>query len=55
MSDPLVGYQLREDVALLGFDDGKANVISPDSTAALMDALDRAEKEAKAVVITPQR
>ncbi|MGE4607529.1 MAG: crotonase/enoyl-CoA hydratase family protein [Myxococcota bacterium] len=47
----LVNYELRGDVALLNFDDGKANVISPDSTAALNSALDRAEKEAKALVI----
>jgi enoyl-CoA hydratase len=46
-----LNYELRGDVALLSFDDGKANVISPDSTAALNAALDRVEKEAKALVI----
>lgn len=47
----LVNYELRGDVALLSFDDGKANVISLDSTSALNGALDRAEKEAKSLVI----
>ena len=47
----LVNYELRGDVALLSFDDGKANVISSQSTAALSAALDRAEKKAKALVL----
>lgn len=48
----LVHYELREGVALLGWDDGKANVVSPASLEALNAALDRAEKEAQAVVLT---
>ncbi len=51
MSDELVRYELRDDVALLHFDDGKANVLSPASISALTTSLDRAEKEAKAVVV----
>jgi enoyl-CoA hydratase len=47
----LVNYELRGQVALLRFDDGKANVISQSSAAALNLALDRAEKEAAALVI----
>lgn len=50
MSD-LVRYTLEGAVARFDFDDGKANVISPRSLAALNDALDRAEKEAGAVVL----
>ncbi len=50
-SNDLVGYELREKVAILNFDDGKANVISLSSCAALNAALDRAEKEAEVVVI----
>jgi len=50
-STELVKYERRGDVALLRFDDGKANVISPDSAAALNAGLDRAEKEARALVI----
>ena len=50
MSDERVGYELRDRVAILSFDDGKANVISPDAAADLNAALDRAEKEAGAVV-----
>ena len=51
MSDERVRYELRDDVALLHWDDGKANVVSPAAQADLNAALDRAEKEAKAVVI----
>ena len=58
MSDEIVQYSLEEDdVAVLRWDDGGANVVSPDSLAALNAALDRAEKEAKAVALIgrPQR
>lgn len=51
MSDDLVHYGLRDGVAVLHFDDGKANVVSAASVAALNASLDRAEKEAKAVLI----
>jgi enoyl-CoA hydratase len=51
VSDELVRYELRDGIAWLGFDDGKANVISPASIDALHAALDRAEKDAQAVVI----
>jgi enoyl-CoA hydratase len=47
----IVRYTLLGAVARLDLDDGKANVISPHSLAALNDALDRAEKEAGAVVL----
>jgi len=47
----LVRFDPVGDVARLHFDDGKANVISPASLAALNAALDRAEKEAGAVVL----
>ena len=52
MSDDLVGYALRDNIALLCFDDGKANVISPASLAALNGVLDRAEEEARVVVLS---
>ena len=51
MSDGTVQYEQRGDVALLHFDDGKANVFSHASIPALTEALDRAEKEAKAVAV----
>ena len=51
MSDELVRYEQRDKVAVLYFDDGKANVISPASTAALHAAFDRAEKEAESMVL----
>ncbi|HEX9787431.1 MAG TPA: crotonase/enoyl-CoA hydratase family protein, partial [Candidatus Binatia bacterium] len=40
------------DIALITMDDGKANAINPVMVAALNAALDTAEKEAKAVVLT---
>jgi len=47
----LVRFDHVGDVARLHFDDGKANVVSPTSLPALNAALDRAEKEAGAVVL----
>jgi enoyl-CoA hydratase len=47
----LVRFSLAGPVARLDFDDGKANVVSPASLAALHAALDRAEKEAGAVAL----
>ena len=46
----LIQYELRDGVAIISLDDGKANVFSPAMSAALAGALDRAEQEAKAVV-----
>jgi len=51
MSDQPVQYEQRGDVALLHFDDGKANVFSHASIPALTEGLDRAEKDAKAVAV----
>ncbi|MBW2243090.1 MAG: crotonase/enoyl-CoA hydratase family protein [Deltaproteobacteria bacterium] len=51
MSDELLRYELAEQVAILRFDDGKANAISPTALDALNAALDRAEKEARAVAL----
>jgi enoyl-CoA hydratase len=51
MSDELVRYETSDDVATLTMDDGKANALSPAMIEALQDALSRAEKEAKAVVL----
>ena len=50
MTDPLT-YRLDGNVAVIVFDDGKANVLNDDSIAALHAALDRAEQEAGAVVL----
>jgi enoyl-CoA hydratase len=50
-----VTFELRNDIAVVGMDDGKANALS----SALMDeveaVLDRAEREARAVVLTGRR
>ena len=45
-------YQLNDDVAILTFDDGKANVIGHAFMDAMIDGLSRAQQEAAAVVIT---
>jgi enoyl-CoA hydratase len=47
-----VEYQLNDNVAVFTFDDGKANVIGNAFMEAMIDGLDRAQKEAAAVVIT---
>lgn len=51
MADP-VNYGLADGVATLTMDDGKANALSLGMSTGLLDGLDRAEKEARAVVIT---
>ena len=50
-SSPSVNYELTGDVALVRVDDGKVNVLSHEVITALHESLDRAESEAKAVVI----
>ena len=50
MSD-VIEYRLEGGVAVLVFDDGKANVLNDESIAALHIALDRAEKEAGSVAL----
>jgi enoyl-CoA hydratase len=47
----LLRYELVDSVALLRFDDGRANVASHASIAAIDAALSRAEKEANAAVL----
>ncbi len=47
----LIQYRLDGDVAVITLDDGKANALSPDSLAALDAALERAESEARAVLL----
>jgi enoyl-CoA hydratase len=51
VAEPLT-YRLDHDVAVLTLDDGKANAIGHGTIDALDGALDRAESEARAVVIT---
>ena len=46
-----VSYELAGDVAVVRLDDGKVNVLSHDVIAAIHESLDRAEQEAKAVVM----
>lgn len=49
--DELIRFELRDDVALLTMDDGKANALSYAMLEAIHGAFDRAEREAKAVVL----
>jgi enoyl-CoA hydratase len=44
-------YSIQDEVAILHFDDGKANAVSHDFIDAMEEGLTRAEKEAKAVII----
>jgi enoyl-CoA hydratase len=60
MSDPTSGSpapgktvtcEIDDGVAVIRFDDGKANVLTPDSVGALNGALDQAESDAAAVAL----
>lgn len=48
----LANYELADGVAIIAMDDGKANAFSPAMIAAVNDHLDRAEGEAKAVLLS---
>jgi enoyl-CoA hydratase len=52
MADEKVRYELRDAVALVTLDDGKVNALSHEVIAALQACLDRAEREAAAVLLT---
>lgn len=47
-----MSYQLQNKIAIISIDDGKANVFSHDRMDQLNADLDRAEKEAAAVIVT---
>lgn len=49
---PLVTYEVRDSVATIVLDDGRLNVLSPAMLAAIDAALDRAEADGAAVVLT---
>lgn len=51
MSEEKVTYTLEGGIAVVQLDDGRANSLAPDVLAAVERQLDRAEKEAGAVVI----
>ncbi|MBK9035532.1 MAG: crotonase/enoyl-CoA hydratase family protein [Myxococcales bacterium] len=52
MSEPLVRYTQEDKVAVVAMDDGKANALSIQMIDELLAALERAEREAGAVVLT---
>jgi len=52
VSSDKVRYELRDNVAVITMDDGKANALSHEVIGALRECLDRAEREAAAVLIT---
>ena len=51
MESSIVQYEMHGSVAVITMDDGKANALNPTMVDALSAALDRAEKEANAVVL----
>lgn len=51
MANDPVRYTLSSGLALLRMDDGKANALSHDMLDALLTAIDRAEREASAIVL----
>ena len=51
MTTSLVSVEVKDSIAILRMDDGKANALSPAMLDALHGALDRAEKEAKVVAL----
>lgn len=52
MGDDAVRYVLRDSVASIELDDGKANALSPSVIDSLQEALERAEKDVAAVVLS---
>ena len=52
MTAQMLNYSVKNDVAMLAMDDGKANALGYSMIAALSEALDRAQNEAKAVLIS---
>lgn len=57
MADPILTYALEDGTAIVRMDDGKANALSDAMIDALLGALERAEKEAAAMILTgrPER
>ena len=51
MAQDAIRYELRDAVAVLHFDDGKANAFSHAAIESLHAHLDRADKDAKAVLL----
>jgi enoyl-CoA hydratase len=51
VTEEIVGTELRDEVAIIRLDDGKANALSPAMIGALHGALDRAEKEAGSALL----
>ncbi len=52
MSESIVRYELSGKVAIVTMDDGKANALSESMLRELLAAIDRAEHEASAIVLT---
>ena len=55
MADDIIRYELTKNVAVLHFDDGKANVIGLDSIAALHAGLDRAQEDQAGAILVHGR
>jgi len=55
MSEQIVSYEQVDSVAVITMDDGKVNALSPALIEQVDAAFDRAEKDAKAVVLTGRK
>ncbi len=52
MTEKLVNYSIEDSIATIELADGGSNLLSPSMIAAVNTALDKAQREAKAVVLT---
>jgi len=52
MATDKVRYEVRDDIAVITMNDGKANALSHEVIEALLACLDRAEREVRAVLLT---
>jgi enoyl-CoA hydratase/carnithine racemase len=48
-------HDIEKTVAIVRLDDGKANALSPELIAAIQQAFDRAEREARALLLVKTR
>jgi enoyl-CoA hydratase len=48
----IINYDQQDDIAIITMDDGKANAMNPEMISAVNEALDKAEQDAKSLVLT---
>ena len=47
----IINYDQQDDIAIITMDDGKANAMNPEMISAVNEALDKAERDAKSIVL----